>query len=542
MIFSATNKERKTAMKKLIPLLLALVMIATAFAACADKPGPAETTPASGTDPAKPVESTPADGSNTDGEIVDPPTLNYDDLNIDLDAIDYGGADFYIYHWNTNSPEFEADADATDGDPIQNALYLKNLNVEEQLGVTLNFHAEDGGDHYQRNFIEKLELRLSDPETPVDLIAAYSRCAPFVLTSGHAIDLEPYSENLDMSKAWWPSLVREEHEIKGRVFYTSGDASTGLLTQIQAIFMNKTLFKSFGNDYDDFMTDVVNVKKGSGWTLDKFIELTKGVYQDIDEISGESPGDFFGLAGEHFQVVDALWTGCGYRLFELSSDEDKIYTLSTDISGSVASDFVKKMTEWANTNDASITPEDGTWNGNGCRNLIDHFGASKCLFAMCRLGNFDASLVDIEYAVLPAPKANEDQARYYTCVGNPYSLYSICDQSKDKERAAIVLQTYGYYGYELTTPAIYDATYKGKYAKDDYALDCFDAIRGGITFEVGRTFDRITETMLPNLLTNAIVKNAAWTTMLSPAMRKMLDKEVQKNANESILKLLDSLE
>ncbi len=523
-------------MKKLIPLLLALVMIATAFAACADKPGPAESTPAPGTDPAKPVESTPADGSNTDGVIVEPPLLN-----IDLDAIDYGGADFYIYHWNTNSPEFEADADAAEGDPIQNALYLKNLNVEEQLGITLNFHGEDGVDHYQRNFIEKLELRLSDPETPVDLIAAYSRCAPFVLISGHAVDLEPYSDDLDMSKSWWPSLVREEHEIKGRVFYTSGDASTGLLTQIQAIFMNKTLFKSFGNDYDAFMADVINVKKGSGWTLDKFIGLTKDLYQDIDEENGESPGDFFGLAGEHFQVIDALWTGCGYRLFEISNEEDEIYVISSDMSGSVASEFVKKMTEWANTNDASITPEDGTWNGNSSKNLLDHFGASKCLFAMCRLGNFDASLVDVDYAVLPAPKANEDQKRYYTCVGNPYSLYSICDQSKDKDRVAIVLQTYGYYGYELTTPAIYDATYKGKFAKDDYALDCFDAIRGGITFEVGRTFDRITETMLPNLLTDAIVNNIPWTSQLSTAKRKLFDKQIQKKANEEILKLIETL-
>ena len=225
-------------MKKLLVILLAITMLAGIFTACNDTPAatsgekPASTTAANNTP--KPTEG----NSTTAGETEPVDTTPIEEqLNFDLNGLDYSDREFFIYHWTTDNKEFDI-SDAAASDPIDDALYMRNLRVEEGLGIILNFHAEDGANESTQNqFVSRLQNRLNDPETPVDLVASYSRTAPFVLVSGLLADLYAYEEYLDLDKAWWPNNVREEHEIRGRIYYTSGDISTGLLTMMEIFFM-----------------------------------------------------------------------------------------------------------------------------------------------------------------------------------------------------------------------------------------------------------------------------------------------------------------
>ena len=154
---------------------------------------------------------------------------------------------------------------------------------------------------------------------------------------------------------------------------------------------------------------------------------------------------------------------------------------------------------------------------------------------------FDAASVDCDYTILPLPKGSDSQTRYYTCVGNPYALFSICSAAVDKDLVAQTLQTWGYYGYTLTTPAVFEVTFKGKVAKDDYAIQMFDIIRENITFEIGRTFDRFTTTMLPNLVSRAWVNNTPWTSVLTATKKVVLNASMDA-ANAKIFAILDITE
>jgi hypothetical protein len=160
---------------------------------------------------------------------------------------------------------------------------------------------------------------------------------------------------------------------------------------------------------------------------------------------------------------------------------------------------------------------------------------------MMRIGNYNASIVEVDYTILPIPKGTDTQERYYTCVGNPYTLYSICSAATDKDLVAQVLQTMGYFGYNLTTPAIFEVTFKGKVAKDDYAVAMFDIIRDHITFDIGRTFDRITNTMLPNLISGAICDGASWSSRLTANKKKIFNTSIS-NVGKKIVAILDITE
>ncbi len=523
-------------MKKIITLLLAVIMLAAVFASCNNDPqvttpAPNEQTPAP-TDPEDKPTETPE--TNYIGDEV---TVENQKLNLDLESIDYGGEDVFFYTWNAWNPEFEVDEDAAEGDPINEAIYKRNLFVEEELGIALNFYGVDGWDGKQQAWIDALRIRVDDPETPVDIVAAYSRGAPFVLINGFATDLETYAEDLDLTKIWWPSLVKDEHMIRGRLFYVTGDISTGLLLEMHGLFMNKGMFKSLGNDYDAFMKDIISDPKKSTWTLDKMIEICVPAYNDNDGIEGKSAGDTFGLIGNQVYAIDAFWQTTGYKLFKYSDADGVVYTISDELAGEQTTNFVTKMTEWNNTNPCYIATEASyIWDEEKSNT---HFGANNSLFLATRFVYFEAASMDIDYAVVPFPKYEDDQERFYTCVGNPYSLYSISPSSKDLTRAAQVIQAMGYKGYLETTPAIFDTVFKGQYSKDDYSIDACNIVRSAITFDVGRTYDRITETMLPNAVSGPIVTNQKW--IFNNVAAKAYNRKIE-NVNKQILKALESIQ
>ena len=506
-------------MKKILVILLAITMLAGILTACNDTPAattgekPASTTAENNTP--KPTEG----NSTTAGETEPVDTTPIEEqLNFDLNDLDYSDREFFIYHWKTDNKEFDI-SEAAAPDPIDDALYMRNLRVEEGLGIILNFHAEDGANESTQNqFVSRLQNRLNDPETPVDLVASYSRTAPFVLVSGLLSDLYAYEEYLDLDKAWWPNNVREEHEIRGRIYYTSGDISTGLLTMMEIFFMNKSVLSGLGHDYDSIMKEIKNGK----WTIDRFIELTTGVYQDLDTVSGKSAGDMFGLVGNAVTASDSLWMGMGNCLVEASDDVNQLFVISEALGGETAINYINKISAWWSTNDVCISEMNGIPSMK-ISEIQNVFNGSRALFLSSRVGYFDASMCDVDYTVIPAPKADEAQEKYLTNVGNPYSLYGICSATTDGELAAQGLQALGYYAYNFTTPAVFEVTFKGKIARDDYAVEMFDIIRSGIVFDIGRTIDRITSSMLPDLLSGTVKTGASWSSSFSATKKKIVN-------------------
>ena len=163
-------------MKKIITLLLAIVMIVGCLVACNKTP---ETSQNGGKEtPGETPASTPGNGDpgNDDPGNSEDQTPPEKKLNLDLEELDYGGIDFNVYHWQTSNPEFGVveDPEAPDEarDPIDDALYKRNLYTEEGLGIKLNFHGEPGGDNQQTSFVSTLKNRIQNPDTPVDLIAS----------------------------------------------------------------------------------------------------------------------------------------------------------------------------------------------------------------------------------------------------------------------------------------------------------------------------------------------------------------------------------
>ena len=513
-------------MKKVLLILLSLIMVVSVFASCGgteDKTTPKPTTPK---DPGK----------------VDKETPEEEQLNVDIDSIDYEGEMVYMVHWDTGNStydEFGMEEDQINNDAVNDSLYKRNLYTEQALGIDLEFVGITKSNYVNvSNFLTKLETRKADVTTPIDIIASQGRVMPYVILEGFLTDLNVYSDSLDLSKAWWPQNCKEACEIKDKLYFVSGDISANLLRSMIVLFVNKTTLGSLGYDYDEFMKSIVDYE----WTFDGLIEMTNNCYQPLDAIAEPSEGDKFGLVTLYY-LSDALFEGIGYRFLVKSNKDGEIFRLSNQMATEAVDGYVQKLKDWKETNNFHMPYNEGYYK--------DVFKNGNALFLLDYAWvGFDLQKTDIKYAVIPAPALDVNQKEYFTVCGGGFTVYGICDISEDYDRAAQTLQVLGYNAYSTTTPALFEVSFKGKFAKDDYAIEMFDLIREGLIFDVGKIYDSFiaevtsggeaVNDILPNIVSRSVRDDKVWATEFNPAGRQKLVRDQIKRANEKLLDYAES--
>ena len=505
-------------MKKVITLLLALCMVLCMFAACKpSEQNPGESTPAPG-------GSTPAPGESTPSEDEENP---YEEIGLP-DGLNYGNNEFTIVHWNPYQPEFFVDEEDQNGDPINDAIYKRNLYTEDLLGIEFNFieNEDEGNSESQMGlWCEELKNIASDPSTPVDLFAAYSRVLSSATVRGLNQDVAIY-ENLDLKKEWWPSAIIDELAIDGKLFIITGELSTNVLHNMYAIFYNKTMAEAYG------LPDMLELVENNEWTIDKMIELTSIGYQDMTS-DGKTLDDQFGMTFSWW-CADALIQGADFKILESTNEDDKYVKITEVYFSEVFDSFIGKLGNWAKGN--SIFDDE-----NYAGDAGNAFYEGRAIFHITSVAaGFTLQETDIDYAILPAPLRDKDQTTgYRTCLANGYTNYGMMRGCRDGERAAAVLATLGYYGHKLTTPAIFDVTFKGKFSKDPAMMDMFDRIRGGICFDMGLLYMRELNS-INDKPTEAIRDNNDWLGVKMNAFTRKAINDLLKKFNTKLETIMNA--
>ena len=226
-------------------------------------------------------------------------------------------------------------------------------------------------------------------------------------------------------------------------------------------------------------------------------------------------------------MADTLVQGSNFKLAEKSDEDDEIVKISEDFTSEKFAEFISDMIEYTQTDDVYNEMPDGSPGGWGDAAAII-FKDSRAFFSINRMKyGFELQNTDIIYGILPMPKYDASQESYNTCVDNSYTLYGICTDTQDGDRASAVIQSLGYYGKTLTTPAIFDVTFKGKFSKDPAMIDMFDRIRNGICFDMGLLYMRELNS-INDQPTQAILNNTDWSIAMGAFQQKALNNLLSK--------------
>ena len=428
-------------------------------------------------------------------------------------SLNWEGEQVHILHWSDpENPEFEEQT--ITGDNVRNAIFERNNNIEDRLNVELKWYGQPGDGGNISSFVKHVEAQYNNGTQMYDLVIAYSRTIGLAAINGYLYNLATITENnyMDLSKPWWPPQLVETVNFGDDYYFISGDMSNNVLYMMRCIFYNKDLFTRYQ------LESPYQMVYDGKWTLDKMIEITSDRFEELDGNNQPSDGDMYGFVACDY-VCSSFVPGSNLRCIDDNPGEGDVLMISPDYGSAKMVKLVNKLGNWMATDSVRVHWADvESIDTRG--NVTGAFSKGKSLMLIGHSVNARSysSQQNFNFGIMPVPKYDEKQVNYYTGMGNPYSLYSIFVDFRDREgqtrnetlsMLSSVLECWASEGYRLTTPEIFEVNMQLKYSAGQDETNMFEYIRSGITFDLGQIFDAYVS-VISERPVKAACGNASW--------------------------------
>lgn len=376
---------------------------------------------------------------------------------------DNGGKTFTFL--TTEEQRIEYDAEEMTGDVVNDAVYGRNIAVEELLGIDLTFVYKPGGWADRDSYCQLIQNSIMAADGAYDVVSGMISCVQPIASTDLFLNVYdiPY---IDLDNPWWVSELQDSLTINGKLLGFIGDMSLSMYSGLSVIFANLNLLENYGigSPYSWVLDNT--------WTLDKMIEVSSSTGQDLDGDGKYTLGtDLYGMV-----IYDVPYRSmqASLDIKIISMDDDGVPTVNP-ISDKLATS-VEKLSAFLSNPD--VYRED--FNAEKRLAVDGYFAADKTLFNMTKLDSLD-NLRDMEsdYAILPFPKYDEDQDKYYTVIATGAQMTYIPTTTPDVTLTGKVCEAMSYYSYKDVVPAYYDVALKNKYSRDENTQLMLDIIRDG---------------------------------------------------------------
>lgn len=447
-------------MKKQLSLILALLLLASSFASCANTSG--------GNSGGSDTSDTTGGESNPDETEIETDT---EETRIKLGLEE--GLDFDGYNMRVLTKTAEVgDSFITDlnGDAVNDALYNRDRTVEKLLDIkiTPTSYTDMGYD------AAKLQNLIQSNEDAYDFLHIQASTFFANRPTYELLMLDMANEdNLDLEAPWWNTPAMDELSYNGKVRkYLIGDISKSSISGASVIFYNKNLFGDIYQNPDQPYTDVIEGK----WTVDKIAEYCEGAYQDTDGNGTKDETDFWGTMMNPWLLASAFngfsdtrfYTRDSDGYIRLDLDEDRVVTYS------------EKLWSFVRENSGVYYTTDNNWHNNATK-LFAEGNMLFLGFFLSSVENEEFRTMDDDYGILPFFKLDESQEKYYSDL-NPSGTQWICvpKTCREVDKTTATIEALSYYSYYDVTPIFYESALKSKYTRDQQSGIVIDMVRDSI--------------------------------------------------------------
>ena len=467
-------------MKKLLTLALVLSMVLVLFAACGGSP--AKTQAQTGNE-----NKTQAGTKNEELDEWGRPMVE-SALPSDLN---FGGETCNILVCHSQVTYFIVEE--LNDDIINDAVYNRNIKIEEDLGVELNWIKTDSSAVPTTSFGSFIDTAVFNATGDYDMALGYGYFLTGVvpmMTYSNLLDI-PY---LDFEKPWWNEIYVDQATLYDQMYTCVGDFSISAMANTGAIFFNKRLVDEHYSDIGGSEGLYQMVMDGK-WTIDKFTDLVKDKWVDSDGDGQRSEADFFGF-GNWFSgsiPCDAFQYGMDAPITRDDENGVPQFVYNTERTVNALNKLYKLAWEC-----------DGVWADTSYYNANNPFPGKfvngSIIFHADKLNaaNGFRDMKD-DYGLLPMPKYDEAQEGYYTSQEDSYTAIAIpmgvenfmcSDGSTSRDYlAGAVLEKLCEESYRTVAPNFFEVVMKYRYIRsddsEDYDLKVYDMILDGNNFNFG---------------------------------------------------------
>jgi hypothetical protein len=383
--------------------------------------------------------------------------------------------DFVVLQWDSYDPDWCIDPEITESS-VGEELYLRQLYMEDRFKIAFSFVESSGKHGGIAAFNEKIETSILNGLQAYDLAGHYSTGASLLITNGYAKNLLEV-KNLDLSRTYWPQDLLGANVVNNQLYFLSGYLAPSYFGNIACVFYNQNTISAMSYQ------DPVDLVDSNEWTFDKLKEMAVGLYDDNNDSLTVDRDDTFGLVfNMKAAPIDALSIACGVKLMDIGSDGR--LRLSPTCYNTKGLGVMNYLTKLINENDAVFIDSDY---GNDFGGV---FAGGRSLFLVDQFNNIRGYMDKASFTigVVPVPKYETTQERYYSSIGPQYTMFTIPANAKNSDMSGALLEALESYSYRELFPVLYEENFKLQYSKDSDMSRMVTLIYESVSLDPAKTW------------------------------------------------------
>ena len=470
-------------------LLLCAMLVSCAFplASCGQSEKPSDTVAADTTDNVSESESE---------------TSGYRES----DPVDYGGKTVTI--WYNQGDGFEPNQDVAaselNGETLNDAVFNRNQRIQDKYNIVLETS-------YPSDLSGSVKKSVNAADGAVDIVLDHPRNIFPMGLEGFYMNLNDIP-NVNYEEPWWDGTIKSDTEVNGVNFFAISSMNIHAYGATPVTVFNKKLAADYVTD------DLYEVMEKGKWTMDYLMNIAKTVITDLDGDGQYTLADRYGYLANNFSV-DCLIGGTGYKFVSTGDDgrleanlvSEKLYNIY---------DKIRRLT----LIDNGAYLSDRYLGKHADEEIEVAFENNQALFWVTNLKGVQRRRnMPGDFGVLPMPKLNESQDKYYAHlqlgVGDSIAVPVTC---QDADMIGRILEDFAYFSHSTVIPAFYEVTVVGKSMRDEGSAKTLDVLLNNYYYDIGGLQGIVSEFRSP--VTSNKEEIVSWLESKSKSFSKAIDK------------------
>ncbi|MCL2814102.1 MAG: extracellular solute-binding protein [Oscillospiraceae bacterium] len=403
------------------------------------------------------------------------------------DNLNFGGADFKILYpeWSMYTDYYFVEE--ITGEVMNDVIYKRQIDVEDRLNVNIRYLTAGNADIFTIASEVGKTVRADTDEYQLALTHCIGGIPELI---GNVYDWNKV-EHVDFSKPWWNQQMNNELSVQNILLLAVSDL---IIFDPNVIYFNKQIIKDFE------LEDPYAIVRAGKWTWAKLADMGRKVTKDLNGDGKWDTEDQYGMVANTGWVPQSALQGCGMASVTKMPDGELLFNLLDER-------FDKIMnTIYDIFYDNTVTLLEEYWDPNafGTTRMkyesVVNMNTGRVLFMPDALsaGRFYRSY-DVEFGILPFPKLDEKQERYWSLSWNGFMVIPI---TADSEMAGAVCEALAVESYKYVIPAYYDIILTSKVARDEDSKEMIDIIYQGACYDFALNYTNWSPLahVIPNIL------------------------------------------
>ena len=352
-------------------------------------------------------------------------------------------------------------------EPAADAAIKRNLDVMNRLNIKLVYVPVD---YSYETVVSNTRKYLLSGDNSIQLII---NDISLTMLSAESMFHDAYNgKNFDFDQPWWYDDFMSDISLDTHSRYIlAGDYFIDMLRTTHCLVMNRDLYRGVIENGDP--DDVYQAVRDGTWTLDYMNSLISGLYIDTNGNRQRDRSDTYMMSMWQYWGPIIPWIiSADPGFIERDENGYPVITLNNERSASLN----EKLNDIFHSRGSAVELHKDE------QDTINAFVEGRSLFlGYQRFGSLESECfanADLDLAVLPYPKLDENQADYVSSIHDTTELGYIPGSVtyRDMDFVSAVIEVLCRETYNQVIPQYYESTLKIRYAREAPNAEMIDII------------------------------------------------------------------